>query len=32
MQEVWVDVGTPERLNALDQQIQQGLYDQMHNH
>lgn len=23
---VWVDVGTPERLNALDQQIQQGVY------
>ncbi|MCX0338438.1 N-acetylmuramate alpha-1-phosphate uridylyltransferase MurU [Acinetobacter radioresistens] len=32
MQGIWVDVGTPERLNALDQQIQQGLYDQMHNH
>ncbi|MDD9316893.1 MULTISPECIES: N-acetylmuramate alpha-1-phosphate uridylyltransferase MurU [Acinetobacter calcoaceticus/baumannii complex] len=23
----WVDVGTPERLNQLDQQIKQGLYD-----
>ncbi len=22
----WVDVGTPERLNALDEQIQQGMY------
>lgn len=27
MQGVWVDVGTPERLNVLDQQIKQGLYD-----
>ncbi|GAA5184034.1 nucleotidyltransferase family protein [Acinetobacter kookii] len=27
MQSVWVDVGTPERLNVLDQQIKQGLYD-----
>lgn len=27
MQAVWVDVGTPERLNALDQQIKQGLCD-----
>ena len=26
LQGVWVDVGTPERLNALDQQIQQGVY------
>ncbi len=27
MQGVWVDVGTPERLNVLDQQIKQGLYN-----
>lgn len=27
MQGSWVDVGTPERLSALDQQIRQGLYD-----
>ena len=26
MNAVWVDVGTPERLNLLDQQIKQGLY------
>nr|WP_315277297.1 nucleotidyltransferase family protein [uncultured Acinetobacter sp.] len=26
LQGVWMDVGTPERLNALDQQIQQGVY------
>ncbi len=26
LQGVWIDVGTPERLNALDQQIQQGVY------
>lgn len=26
LQGVWVDVGTPERLNTLDQQIQQGVY------
>lgn len=26
MQAVWVDVGTPERLTVLDQQIKQGLY------
>ena len=26
MQGVWVDVGTPERLNLLDQQIKQGMY------
>ena len=26
LQGVWVDVGTPERLNALDQQIQRGVY------
>ncbi len=26
LQGVWVDVGTPEPLNALDQQIQQGVY------
>ncbi|QIC78802.1 nucleotidyltransferase family protein [Acinetobacter indicus] len=26
LQGVWVDVGTPERLNALDQQIQQGVH------
>ncbi|WP_019836541.1 N-acetylmuramate alpha-1-phosphate uridylyltransferase MurU [Acinetobacter towneri] len=26
LQGVWVDVGTPERLNALDQQIKQGVY------
>ena len=26
LQGVWVDVGTPERLNALDQQIPQGVY------
>lgn len=26
MNAVWVDVGTPERLNVLDQQIKQGLY------
>ena len=26
LQGVWVDVGTPVRLNALDQQIQQGVY------
>lgn len=26
MHAVWVDVGTPERLNVLDQQIKQGLY------
>ena len=26
LQCVWMDVGTPERLNALDQQIQQGVY------
>lgn len=32
MQAVWVDVGTPERLNLLDQQIRQGLYDQVHIH
>lgn len=25
LQGVWVDVGTPERLNALDQQIQRGV-------
>lgn len=27
LQGVWVDVGTPERLADLDQQISQGLYD-----
>ncbi|WP_313034174.1 N-acetylmuramate alpha-1-phosphate uridylyltransferase MurU [Acinetobacter sp.] len=27
MQGVWADVGTPERLNVLDQQIKQGLYN-----
>ncbi|MEI1680691.1 nucleotidyltransferase family protein [Acinetobacter baumannii] len=27
MHATWVDVGTPERLNQLDQQIKQGLYD-----
>jgi len=27
MQGVWVDVGTPERLNVLDQEIKQGLYN-----
>ena len=26
LQGVWMDVGTPERLNALDQQIRQGVY------
>ena len=26
MQAIWVDVGTPERLTVLDQQIKQGLY------
>jgi len=26
MQGVWVDVGTPERLNELDQHIKAGLY------
>jgi MurNAc alpha-1-phosphate uridylyltransferase len=26
MHAVWVDVGTPERLNVLDQQIKRGLY------
>ena len=26
LQGVWVDVGTPERLNLLDQQIKQGMY------
>ncbi|MBJ9984979.1 nucleotidyltransferase family protein [Acinetobacter sp. S40] len=26
MQGIWVDVGTPERLNELDQQIKAGLY------
>ncbi|WP_179995304.1 N-acetylmuramate alpha-1-phosphate uridylyltransferase MurU [Acinetobacter sp. YH16053] len=26
LQGVWVDVGTPERLNALDEQIQRGVY------
>ena len=28
MQAVWVDVGTPERLQQLDQQIKQGLFAQ----
>ena len=27
MQGTWVDVGTPERLTQLDQQIKQGLFD-----
>lgn len=27
MTSAWVDVGTPERLNALDQQIKQGAFD-----
>jgi len=26
MNAVWVDVGTPERLQQLDQQIQQGAF------
>ena len=26
LQGAWVDVGTPERLNALDEQIRQGVY------
>ncbi|WP_445115879.1 N-acetylmuramate alpha-1-phosphate uridylyltransferase MurU [Acinetobacter sp. WZC-1] len=32
MRAAWVDVGTPERLSALDLQIRQGIYDQLHNH
>ena len=28
MQAVWVDVGTPERLQQLDQQIKQGVFAQ----